>query len=72
MVLQVKNTCVKFPGGEPEQLFDRFYRGNDARTQKSGGYGIGLSAAQAIVEAQKGSIRASYEGENTVVFTVRL
>lgn len=72
VVLQVKNTCVKFPGGEPEQLFDRFYRGNDARTQKSGGYGIGLSAAQAIVEAQKGSIRASYEGENTVVFTVRL
>lgn len=72
VVIQVKNTCEKLPKGEPEQLFDRFYRGNGARTQKSGGYGIGLSAAQAIVEAQKGSIRASYEGENTIVFTVKL
>lgn len=72
LVLQVKNTCGKLPEGEPEQLFDRFYRGNDARTQKSGGYGIGLSAAQAIVEAQKGSIRASYEEGNRIVFTVRL
>lgn len=71
-VLQVKNTCAKLPEGDPEQLFERFYRGNDARTQKSGGYGIGLSAAQAIVEAQKGSIRASFEGEKTIVFTVRL
>ena len=53
------------------RLFDRFYRGDSARTQKSGGYGIGLSAARAIAESQKGSIKASYE-ENQIIFTVEL
>lgn len=72
MLFRVENTCENLPKGNPEQLFDRFYRGNDARTQKSGGYGIGLSAARAIVEAQNGLIEASYKGKNIIEFTVRL
>ncbi len=72
VLFQVENTCESIPKGNPEQLFDRFYRGDDARTQKSGGYGIGLSAAQAIVKAQNGLIEASYKGENIIEFTVRL
>ena len=42
LVLQVKNTCEKLPEVEPEKLFERFLPGDAARTQKSGGYGIGL------------------------------
>ncbi|MBU3874441.1 HAMP domain-containing histidine kinase [Faecalicatena sp. AGMB00832] len=72
VVLRVKNTCEKLPEGEPEKLFDRFYRGDSARTQKSGGYGIGLSVAQAIVEAHKGTITAEYEDGNRIAFTVRI
>lgn len=72
MVLEVKNTCEKLPEQEPDKLFDRFYRGDSARTQKSGGYGIGLSAAQAIAAAQKGEIAARYEGEHLIVFIVRI
>ena len=72
MVLRVKNTCEKLPEGEPEKLFDRFYRGDSARTQKSGGYGIGLSVAQAIVEVHKGTITAEYEDGNRIAFTVRI
>lgn len=70
-ILRVKNTCSELPGAEPEKLFDRFYRGDSARTQKSGGYGIGLSVARAIVETGKGSIHASYEDGPSVCFTVR-
>lgn len=69
-IFQVKNTCTELPEGEPDRLFDRFYRGDAARTQKSGGYGIGLSAARAIVEAHKGTITAGYENGSAVVFTV--
>ena len=71
-VLRVGNTCAELPQNPPQQLFDRFYRGDSARTQKSGGYGIGLSAAKAIVEAHKGKIQASYEEGNRIVFTVRI
>ena len=68
--LIVANDCEKLPDCPPERLFDRFYRADLARTQKNGGYGIGLSAAQSIVEAHGGTISAAYEGEHTVVFFV--
>lgn len=70
--LQVKNTPAQLPQGDLSRLFDRFYRADPARSQKAGGYGIGLSAAQAIVQTWKGTISAQREGEAGMVFTVRL
>jgi hypothetical protein len=70
-VLQVRNTPAHLPEGDTQRLFDRFYRGDPARTQKSGGYGIGLSAARAIAETWKGTLTARQEGE-TAIFTLKL
>ena len=69
-VLTVANT-VGAERPELERLFDRFYRADASRNQKSGGFGIGLSAAQAIVRLHKGDIDARYEGD-AIVFTVKL
>ena len=55
----------------PERLFDRFYRRDEARTQKKGGYGIGLSAARAIASANHAEISVGYVEQN-IVFTVKL
>lgn len=69
--LQFKNTCLQLPPAHPDKLFDRFYRADEARTQKNGGYGIGLSVAKSITETYKGKISAEYDNDNTIVFTVR-
>ena len=69
---QIKNSCEKLPDTPPDKLFDRFYREDKARTQKTGGYGIGLSVARSIAEANRGSITAEYENPNFVSFTVKL
>ena len=72
VTLSCENTCEKLPDVEADRLFDRFYRSDAARTQKSGGYGIGLSVARAIVQNHKGKISAEYKDGNRIVFRVEI
>lgn len=69
--LTVANTVEKLPEVPAEKLFERFYRADSARTQRSGGYGIGLSVACAIVQAHGGTLSARYEGTNRVCFAAQ-
>ncbi|MGF7142795.1 hypothetical protein HNQ56_001213 [Anaerotaenia torta] len=71
-ILEVINTCIALPDAPPNTLFDRFYRADTARTQKSGGYGVGLSIARAITEIHRGKISAFYDNENTIRFRVEI
>lgn len=41
-----------------DHIFDRFYRMESSRSTQTGGYGIGLALAQAIVSAHSGKISA--------------
>ncbi len=72
IVLIFRNNCEDLPENDPQELFERFTRGDQARTQKKGGYGIGLAMARAITEAEGGQVKASYEDDNVICFTVRL
>ena len=69
--LRLENRCDQLPDCPPEQLFDRFYRADEARSQK-GGFGIGLSAAQVIVLQHRGRLEAEYPAEDRIAFTVTL
>lgn len=65
-----ENTCDPFHEADIERLFERFYRGDSARTQNidSSGYGIGLSAARAICENFNGKLTAEYITAESIRF----
>lgn len=46
-------------------LFDRFYRADPSRTSDSGGYGIGLSLAEAIITTHGGKVQAITSNNGT-------
>jgi heavy metal sensor kinase len=54
------------PAEDLPHIFDRFYRGDPSRTRATGGFGLGLAIAKALVEAYGGSIVAeSSPGQGT-------
>lgn len=57
-VLSVINAGEPIPKEKLEQLFERFYRIDEARTGSDNHYGLGLAIAKAIAEAHKGKIEA--------------
>lgn len=70
--LTVFNTVDGITRGEHREFFERFYRADGSRSVRTGGHGIGLSVAAAIVEAHKGKISAVAPDEHSMVFTVTL
>ena len=60
-MLFTTENAMKEPLGEDalNHLFDRFYRGDEARSkEENSGFGIGLSIARAVTEKHGGTIRA--------------
>jgi len=58
-VLQIKDTGSGIPPEEQTRIFDRFYRGDPARSR--GGTGLGLALVRSIVLLHKGQISVESE-----------
>ncbi len=71
-ILTVWNTAENLTPGNLNTLFDRFYRADSSRSSSTGGFGIGLSVAKAIVSSHKGRISAKSEDGRSILFTIIL
>ncbi len=70
--LCVENSCKRLSEEELAHLFDRFYRTDSSRSRDTGGYGIGLSLAQMLVQRQKGRLTAECSPEGIIRFDAEL
>ena len=69
--LQISNDYDAVNTCDLEQIFQRFYRTDKARTP-DGSYGLGLSIAKSIVAYHKGTIHARALGHDRIMFEVLL
>ena len=67
----VRNQGKTIPEHQLNNLFEKFYRLDEARSSETGGAGLGLAIAKEIIELHDGTIKAKSQNEYTT-FIIRL
>lgn len=72
--LEVGNTGPGIPNEQRSQVFRRFHRGDEARSRKVDGFGLGLNIALELVQASGGSLRLldAGSGDEMTCFAITL
>lgn len=70
--LTVEDTGPGFIEEDLPRIFEKFYRGEEARSRATGGAGLGLAIARGIVEAHSGQIGAENKPEGGAKITLFL
>jgi two-component system sensor histidine kinase CiaH len=71
-LLWVQDSGPGIPESDLPHIFDRLYRGDKARSSKVAGYGLGLSLARIIAQANNAEIKARNVPTGGAVFMLRL
>jgi two-component system, OmpR family, sensor kinase len=72
VVIEVSDTGIGIPEDDRPHVFERLYRGSEARRVRPAGTGLGLSIAKWIVEAHAGSIDVSPRQSGGTVVSIKL
>lgn len=70
--LQVRDTGAGIAADDVAKVFERFYRGDQARTGSEGESGLGLAIAKSLTEAHGGRIAVASEVGHGTTFTITL
>jgi signal transduction histidine kinase len=70
--IEISDTGIGVPVEAASQVFNRFYRGAQARAEHPRGTGLGLAIARWIAESHGGSIRVTSGNEAGSTFTITL
>jgi signal transduction histidine kinase len=73
-VIQVIDNGVGIPEADLPHIFERFYRVDKKRSRKTGGFGLGLSIVQQIVQSHAGkiSIKSTFNQGTTLQIVLPL
>lgn len=69
LTIQVMDRGAGFSTTDIQSVFNKFYRGKDA---KAGGTGLGLSIVKGFVEAHKGSVEVENGQNGGALFTIKI
>lgn len=73
ILLEVRNTTSESIDPESvSHLFDRFYRTDQSRNSETGGFGLGLAIAKAVVTAHRGKITAASDDGRSLTISAIL
>jgi signal transduction histidine kinase len=70
VIIRITDSGPGMSDQQVKRIFDRFYRGDASRS--SPGFGLGLSIAQTLVQAQHGSIKVESEVGKGSTFTITI
>jgi heavy metal sensor kinase len=70
--VMISDTGTGIAPADAARVFERFYRADQARSRKDGGFGLGLSIVKWIAEAHRGTVELLSRPGAGCVFTVTL
>ncbi|PKM50335.1 MAG: hypothetical protein CVV02_11950 [Firmicutes bacterium HGW-Firmicutes-7] len=71
-IIHIKDSGIGISKEDLPYIFDRFYRSDESRTRDTGGHGLGLSIAKAIILGHGGRIKVKSKKNEGTEFTIIL
>jgi len=72
VLIQISDTGIGIPKGQTEQIFEEFYRADNAKKIERDGTGLGLAIAKQVIETHGGKIWAENNPDKGAAFSFLL